>query len=190
MSSPPLLRRACRRRHAHGAVMVEAAVVVTVLAVFLGVTAYVHRRSVRRIDDQAATRFESLSYASHDCEAGPSAEVGSQRASRSASLDAASDRRSKVDLSRALGHHGERGSERAEVEGALGRDGSIATAERRSKVSERSTDPSQSSAWRLEGTVQSASYVMCNQRARETGPEAMIDLAMGAADGARHGGLR
>lgn len=169
--------------------MVEAAVVVTVLAVFLGVIAFVHRSYARRLEDQALTRFEALSFASHDCSASAQPPSGSRSAGvpRPSDVVAEGAARDDVPRSLALGQSG--ATERAEITGALERDGSIAHSERVSAVSARATAPSTRGPSILERHIRSESHVLCNQKARTADPMALVELAMEAAERAPRGGL-
>lgn len=62
------LARATRRRGARGAALVEAAVVIPVMLVFLGLTMWVHNSYDEKLASQTSTRAGTLYYASHDCE--------------------------------------------------------------------------------------------------------------------------
>ncbi|MDB4937180.1 MAG: hypothetical protein JWP87_4152 [Labilithrix sp.] len=56
------------RRHARGAALVEAAVVVPVMLVFAGCIMFAHRSYAAKMDKQMGTRAGILYYASHNCE--------------------------------------------------------------------------------------------------------------------------
>lgn len=63
-----LLVRAVRRRRERGAALVEAAVVIPVMLVFLGLTMWVHNSYDEKLASQTSTRAGTLYYASHDCD--------------------------------------------------------------------------------------------------------------------------
>lgn len=67
-----LMRRAtgigCTRSHQRGAALVEAAVVIPVMLVFLGCIMFAHKSYSVKLDKQMGTRAGILYYASHDCE--------------------------------------------------------------------------------------------------------------------------
>lgn len=67
------MNRTPRSRHrtkarSRGAALVEAALVLPVMVMFLGMTMFVHRSYADKIDLQATTRSEILYYGSHNCE--------------------------------------------------------------------------------------------------------------------------
>lgn len=66
-----LLQRARRR----GAALVEAALVLPVMIVFLGCIMFAHRAYDTKLDRQMATRAGTLYYASHNCEGDIPAEL-------------------------------------------------------------------------------------------------------------------
>jgi hypothetical protein len=65
-----------RKRGHHrerGAAMVEAAIVIPVMLVFIGLIMWVHKSYSVKLDKQFGTRSQVLYYASHDCEGDPGA---------------------------------------------------------------------------------------------------------------------
>jgi hypothetical protein len=56
------------RRHARGAALVEAAVVIPVMLVFVGCIMFAHRSYAAKMDKQMGARAGILYYASHNCE--------------------------------------------------------------------------------------------------------------------------
>ena len=62
------LARLERRRGQRGAAMVEAAVVIPVMLVFLGLTMWVHNSYDEKLASQTSTRAQVLYYGSHNCE--------------------------------------------------------------------------------------------------------------------------
>ena len=56
------------RRAKRGAAMVEAAVVIPVMLVFLGLTMWVHNSYDEKLASQTSTRAQVLYYGSHNCE--------------------------------------------------------------------------------------------------------------------------
>jgi hypothetical protein len=62
------LARAKSRRRARGAALVEAAVVIPVMLVFLGLTMWIHNSYDEKLASQTSTRAQVLFYASHNCE--------------------------------------------------------------------------------------------------------------------------
>lgn len=57
-----------RRRARRGAAMVEAAVVIPVMLIFLGLIVFTSRSYAKKLDKQTGTRASALYYASHNCE--------------------------------------------------------------------------------------------------------------------------
>ena len=64
------LRRRASRARSRGAALVEAAVVIPVMLVFLGLIMFTYRSYAMKMDQQTTLRASVLSYASHDCEGG------------------------------------------------------------------------------------------------------------------------
>jgi hypothetical protein len=60
-------RKARGRASQRGAALVEAAVVIPVMLVFLGCIVFAHRSYTAKMDKQMGTRAGSLYYASHNC---------------------------------------------------------------------------------------------------------------------------
>lgn len=65
---PGALAVAKKRSGARGAAMVEAAVVIPVMLVFLGLTMWVHNSYDEKLASQTSTRASVLFYASHNCD--------------------------------------------------------------------------------------------------------------------------
>lgn len=78
MMSRTLLNRIVRRRRQRGAAMIEAAIVIPVLCIFIGLIVFTHRSYSTKIEKQTATRAGTLYYASHACEGQLPADVSSQ----------------------------------------------------------------------------------------------------------------
>ncbi len=68
-------RKSSDRRRSRGAALVEAAVVIPVMLVFLGVIMFTNRSYEMKLDRQMGTRAGILFYASHNCETNPPAGV-------------------------------------------------------------------------------------------------------------------
>lgn len=66
--STNITNRIVRRKRSRGAALVEAALVLPVMVMFLGMTMFVHRSYADKIDLQATTRSEILYFGSHNCE--------------------------------------------------------------------------------------------------------------------------
>jgi len=64
------LLRAKNRSRARGAALVEAAVAIPVMLVFLGLTMFIHNSYDEKLASQTSTRAQVLYYASHNCEGG------------------------------------------------------------------------------------------------------------------------
>ena len=73
--------RALRRQR--GAAMVEAAVVIPVMLVFLGLTMWVHNVYDEKLASQTSTRAQVLWYGSHNCEEEAPEEVATQLGTKS-----------------------------------------------------------------------------------------------------------
>jgi hypothetical protein len=71
-----LLRRSSRGKR--GAALVEAAVAIPVMLIFLGTTIFAHKSYDAKLAQQASTRSEILYYASHNCETNAPAEMAQQ----------------------------------------------------------------------------------------------------------------
>lgn len=71
-----LLRR--RSRTKGGAALVEAAVAIPVMLIFLGTTIFAHKSYDAKLAQQASTRAEILYYGSHNCETNAPAEMAQQ----------------------------------------------------------------------------------------------------------------
>lgn len=71
-------RTAHKRIRARGAAMVEAAVVIPVMVIFLGLTVFTYRGYDEKLAQQTTTRSEVLYYASHNCEGAAPASVSKQ----------------------------------------------------------------------------------------------------------------
>src|SRR6187397_1846484 len=71
-----LLRRSSRATR--GAGLVEAAVAIPVMLIFLGTTIFAHKSDDEKLAQQASTRSEILYYGSHNCEANAPAEMSQQ----------------------------------------------------------------------------------------------------------------
>jgi hypothetical protein len=68
---PKLHKRPNRRRAQRGAALVEAAVVIPVMLVFLGCIMFVHKSYAMKLNKQHTTRAGSMYYASHACKGDP-----------------------------------------------------------------------------------------------------------------------
>lgn len=71
-------RKRSSLRRSRGAALVEAALVLPVMVMFLGMTMFVHRSYADKIDLQATTRSEVLYYGSHNCEGQAPAGISQQ----------------------------------------------------------------------------------------------------------------
>jgi hypothetical protein len=71
-----LLRRTSRSTR--GAALVEAAVAIPVMLIFMGTTMFAHRSYDMKLAQQASTRSEVLFYASHNCEENAPGEMAQQ----------------------------------------------------------------------------------------------------------------
>ena len=81
LRSPPLarvLRRSKTRSNARGAALVEAAVAIPVMLIFLGTTMFAHASYDEKLAQQASTRSEVLYHASHSCEEQAPREMANQ----------------------------------------------------------------------------------------------------------------
>jgi hypothetical protein len=63
-----LAAKSRRRNRRRGAALVEAAVVIPVMLVFLGLTMWVHNSYDEKLASQTSTRAQVLFYGSHNCE--------------------------------------------------------------------------------------------------------------------------
>ena len=76
------------RRQQRGAALVEAAVVIPVMLVFLGLTMFVHNAYDEKLAAQTSTRAQVLYYGSHNCEEEAPAEVATQLGTKSGGASA------------------------------------------------------------------------------------------------------
>lgn len=67
-SKTALTNRLQRRKGQRGAALVEAAVVIPVMLVFLGLTMWVHNAYDEKLASQTSSRAQVLYYGSHNCE--------------------------------------------------------------------------------------------------------------------------
>ena len=67
-SKTALIHRLQRRKGQRGAALVEAAVVIPVMLVFLGLTMWIHNAYDEKLASQTSTRAQVLYNASHNCE--------------------------------------------------------------------------------------------------------------------------
>ena len=72
------INRLRARRRQRGAALVEAAVVLPVMLVFLGLTMWVHNAYDEKLASQTSTRAQVLWYGSHNCEEEAPEEVATQ----------------------------------------------------------------------------------------------------------------
>lgn len=72
------INRLRARRRQRGAALVEAAVVIPVMLVFLGLTMFVHNSYDEKLAAQTSTRAQVLYYGSHNCDEEAPEEVASQ----------------------------------------------------------------------------------------------------------------
>jgi Flp pilus assembly protein TadG len=91
MMTKSLLSRVIRRRRQRGAAIVEAALVMPVMAVFLGLIAFTHHSYAAKIDKQAATRSGTLFYASHACTGDMPADVTKMAVDNDVGADSKAD---------------------------------------------------------------------------------------------------
>jgi hypothetical protein len=160
-----------RRKTQRGAAMVEAAVVIPTLLVFLGVTIFSYRSYDRKLTIQTRTRSSVLHYASHACEGSPPASISQQ----GGQVDLPDAQAGEVD--RAASRL--RASERAGVSRALNM--------ARSQASERVQASASQNGEKvlLERTVRASSAVACNEKRYDNQWTALIEFAI---DFARSGG--
>ena len=86
-----LLSRLTRRRNQRGAAIVEAALVMPVMAVFLGLIAFTHHSYAAKINRQAVNRSSTLYYASHACTGDPPADVSTVPVNNDIGADSKAD---------------------------------------------------------------------------------------------------
>jgi len=77
------LGRIRARRAKRGAALVEAAVVIPVMLVFLGLTMFVHNAYDEKLASQTSTRAQVLYYGSHNCEEEAPEDVATQLGTKS-----------------------------------------------------------------------------------------------------------
>lgn len=77
-SNTARLVRIRARRRQRGAALVEAAVVIPVMLVFLGLTMWIHNAYDEKLASQTSTRAQVLWYGSHNCEEEAPEEVATQ----------------------------------------------------------------------------------------------------------------
>ena len=69
------------RRRERGAALVEAAVVIPVMLVFIGLIMFTHKSYATKMDKQLGTRADTLYYASHACKGAAPASVSTSTSS-------------------------------------------------------------------------------------------------------------
>lgn len=91
--------RKTRQRAQRGAALVEAAVVIPVMLVFLGVIVFTHKSYSTKLDRQTTLRSATLYYASHACtgEAPPGVSVTTETASTGSDTAQADSAAGKLD---------------------------------------------------------------------------------------------
>ena len=152
MMQSALLHRLHRNRRARGAALVEAAVVIPVLLVFLGTIAFTHRSYAAKMDKQAATRAGTLFYASHACKGEIPADVGKVATQNTIETDSKADAdASKLGKTNAAG-----------AESAVSRDGNWAKSQP-PKTTVNGRAVSDRRVIGLTRTVSAGSEVGCNE---------------------------
>ena len=157
------------RRRSRGAALVEAALVLPVMLVFLGLTMHVHQSYQDKTDLQMATRAESLYYGSHNCKEQPPTEIteqgkpstgfpGKNSGTATESADPNSGQGGEADLDGRAGKVG--------ISGGLSRDWQL-TSSSRSGSTKNTKGVFWKQSFLMNRTINAKSEVACNEEAFE-----------------------
>lgn len=150
MTTPKTAKsRIARRRKSRGAALVEAALVLPVMVMFLGMTMFVHRSYADKVDLQATTRSEILYYGSHNCEGSPPAAISKQGDSADVTEGQGADLQDKAN--------------KGKINGGLNRDWQLAKSERNMQTQAQKVVFWKQS-YQLSRPIKAASEVACNEK--------------------------
>jgi hypothetical protein len=163
MASSSIRKRTARR----GAALVEAAVVIPTMLVFLGCIVFSYRSYDKKLSIQTSSRSSVLSYASHNCEGGAPTEVSLQGGEADINADTSQ-------LDSAAGEL--RDSERAGTSRTLNIAHSSASAQVSGSAVVSATQKAP-----LQRTVSAKSGVACNEKRYDNQWTALIEFAVNFA---------
>jgi Flp pilus assembly protein TadG len=149
------------RRNRRGAALVEAAVVIPVMLVFLGLTMFVHNAYDEKLALQTSTRAQVLYYGSHNCEEVAPENVAKQLGTKSGGGAAGT---SSEEADQGAGNEGRTESNKLDgnVKAGLSKTYNVASAHRDGNVAGTAVQDRQRVA--LSAPVQANSEAPCNEK--------------------------